>query len=59
MKLKAILETEFDSEVMCDETTLKEEYDGDWNKLMSYLVQEEGMGIFDEIKFVRVEELGS
>lgn len=55
MKKKVIFEVEFETETMCDEQTLKEDYKNDWNKLMKYLYKEEGLGIFNKpLKFIKV-----
>ena len=44
----AVFEVEFETDLMVDEATLQEDFDGDWEKLMAYLFGEEGIGIFTE-----------
>lgn len=57
--MKAILETEFDPDMMIDQESLDKDYGGDWNKFIAEMYREEGLGIFDELKFLRVEDSGS
>ena len=55
--MKAIFEVDFDNDMMIDQKTLNDIYDGDWMKLMQELYQLEGMGIFEkEIKLIEVRE---
>lgn len=55
-QLKAIFEVKFDPELMCDEETLQKEFGGSWLKLLTLLIKDEGMGIFDnKFKLKKVE----
>lgn len=55
MCMKAIFEAEFEPDMMIDSEALQSEYGGDLNKVMQYLYEQEGTGIFNEIKFIRCE----
>lgn len=45
----AVFEVEFDTEYMCDDETLKQEYNNDWKEFIEYMINEEGIiGIFNE-----------
>lgn len=58
MKKKAILEVEFDADMMIDQEALDESFDGDWVKYMRWLLEQEDMGIFEEeIKLVDVVDV--
>lgn len=55
---KAILEVEFDPDMMIDQEALDESFDGDWVKYMRWLLEQEDMGIFEEkIKLVDVVDV--
>lgn len=56
MKKIAILEAEFDTDIMICDEDLKEYYDNDWLKFMKEMYEEESIGIFDEIKLVDIKE---
>ena len=51
----ATFRVKFNPELMCDRKTLKEEYDGSWDKCIEFLFKEEGIGIFEnDFEFIRV-----
>ena len=54
MKKIAVLQAEFDEEMMISEEELKEQYNNDWLEFMQEMFKEEGIGLFDEIKLVDI-----
>jgi len=54
-RMKAIFEVEFDPDFMIDDESLQQDFGGDWNKCIAEMYKDEGLGAFDELKFVRVE----
>lgn len=57
-KMIAVLEVEFDPDLMIDEETLQTEYNGDWLKFMKWMFNEDSIGIFDkEIELVGVKQI--
>lgn len=53
--MKAYFEAEFNPEMMCEQECVDKDFGGDWNACMRLLIAEEGIGVFDEIKFLRCE----
>ena len=59
-KYTAIFHVKFNPDDMCDKETLEKDFDGDWNKLIKWLYDQEGFGMFDgEFKFVAVSKGGN
>lgn len=56
MKKIAILEAEFDTDIMIRDEDLKEFWDNDWLKFMKNRYEDESIGLFDEIKLVGIKE---
>jgi len=56
MKKIAILEAEFDTDIMITDEDLKEFWDNDWLKFMKDMYENESIGLFDEIKLVGIKE---
>ena len=56
MKKIAILEVEFDTDIMITDEDLKEFWDNDWLKFMKDMYENESIGLFDEIKLVGIKE---
>ena len=55
--MKAILEVEFDKDMMIDQESLDQDFGGDWLKFMQWMFKEDGIGIFEEeIKLIEVRE---
>ena len=55
-KMIAVLEVEFESDDMWDKDALKSEMGGDWFKAMSWLYENDDIGIFSEpLKLVEVK----
>jgi hypothetical protein len=55
--MKAIFEVEFDKDMMIDQKTLDDIYNGSWFELIKELYAMEGMGIFEnELKLVAIED---
>lgn len=54
--MKAIIEVEFDPELMFDDESIKDDFGGDWEKAMKWLWEQEGLGIFswEDMKLVAV-----
>ena len=46
--MKAIIEVEFDKDIMFDEESVKDEFGGDFLKAMQWLFELESIGIFEE-----------
>ena len=45
--MKAILEVEFDKNIMFDQKTIDEDFGGSWLKAMQWLYKEDSIGIFN------------
>ena len=56
MKKIAILEAEFDTDIMISDEDLKEFWNNDWLKFMKDMYESENVGLFDEIKLVGIKE---
>lgn len=54
MKKIAVLQAEFDSDIMICDEDLKKYYNNDWLKFMEELFEDEGIGLFDDIKLVDI-----
>ena len=55
--MKAILEVEFDKDMMIDQESLDKEFNGDWLKFMQWMFKEESIGMFEEeIKLIEVRD---
>lgn len=55
MKKIAVLQVEFDTDIMISDEDLKKYWDNNWLKLMQDLFEDEGIGLFDEqIKLVDI-----
>ena len=55
MKKIAVLQVEFDPDIMISEEDLKEYWNNNWVEFMLELFKDESIGIFDEeIKFVDI-----
>lgn len=55
MKKIAVLQVEFDSDIMISEEDLKEYWNNNWVEFMQELFKDESIGIFDEeIKLVDI-----
>ena len=45
--MKAILEVEFDKDIMMDDFTVNKEFKGSWFNAMKWLYDEDGISIFE------------
>jgi len=54
MKKIAVLQAEFDSDIMICDEDLKKYYNNDWLKFMQELFENESIGLFDDIKLVDI-----
>lgn len=54
MKKIAVLQAEFDSDIMICDEDLKKYYNNDWLKFMQELFEDESIGLFDDIKLVDI-----
>lgn len=54
MKKIAVLQAEFDSDIMICDEDLKKYYNNDWLNFMQELFEDESIGIFDDIKLVDI-----
>ncbi len=56
--MKAVFEVEFDEDMMIDAESLGKEFSNDWMKFMEYLIDSDGLGIFDpeNFKLVAIKE---
>ena len=56
MKKIAILEAEYESEDLISDKDLLEMFNNNWLEFLKFMLEEEGIGIFDEIKVVGVKD---
>ncbi len=54
MKKIAVLQAEFDSDIMICDEDLKKYYNNDWLKFMQELFEDESIGLFEDIKLVDI-----
>lgn len=54
MKKIAVLQAEFDSDIMICDEDLKKYYNNDWLKFMQELFEDESIGLFDDIKLIDI-----
>lgn len=54
MKKIAVLQAEFDSDIMICDEDLKKYYNNDWLKFMQEVFEDESIGLFDDIKLVDI-----
>lgn len=54
MKKIAVLQAEFDSDIMICDEDIKKYYNNDWLKFMQELFENESIGLFDDIKLVDI-----
>ncbi len=55
-KIKVTLAVELDTEMLCDEESLRTEFDNDWGKCITSLYEEDKSILWDEeLKIVKTE----